>query len=106
MKEVVAFQKVQPDIDELIELIAEWYFDEWAIPVETTHQRLANTPNNDVIFQLVLTKDREPAATAVLYNIVRLLNVYPEYKKSGPWVALLYTDKKKSKPGLWKQTPL
>ncbi len=89
--EVLAFQKIRPDDQDLIKLIGEWYFKEWAIPVETTLLRLTDTTNKHVIFQLVLTKDGEPAATAGLYNQVGLLSVYPELKKFKPWIASLYT---------------
>jgi len=89
--EVIAFQKIRPDDHDLIELIAEWYFKEWSTPFETTLLRLTDKASKDVIFQLVLTKDGEPAATAGLYNQVGLLSVYPELKKFKPWIASLYT---------------
>jgi GNAT superfamily N-acetyltransferase len=94
MQEEISFQKVQSDNVDVIELIANWYLKEWSIPIERTHQRLTNTPNNDVIFQLILLKDCEPIATGGLYNKVGLLNVYPKLRKFHPWFALLYTDHK------------
>ena len=91
--------KVQSNNDGLIEIISNWYLDEWKIPIDYTHQRLTNIPNNDVIFQLILLKDDEPIATGGLYNKVSLLNVHPKFKKFSPWIALLYTTKKKRNLG-------
>lgn len=87
----ITIQKVESGDHAFIELISDWYLKEWSIPVEKTHLRLSNIPNDDVIFQLILMEDRVPVSTGGLYNILNLHNVYPEFKKLGPWVALLYT---------------
>ena len=94
MQEEISFQKVDVNNNKFIELIANWYLNEWSIPIEKTYQRLTNTPNDDVIFQLILLKDQELVATGGLYNKVGLLKVYPKFKKFRPWVALLYTNQK------------
>jgi len=85
---------------DLIGQIADWYFDEWNIPRTTTINRLANQPNNDVLFQLVLTKDSKPIATGGLYNNVGLLNDHKKFNHFKPWVALLYTDKHSRNQGI------
>jgi len=94
MQEEISFQKVHTNNYNFIELIANWYLNEWSIPIEKTHQRLTNTPNDHVIFQLILLKGEEPVATGGLYHQVGLVNVYPKFKELHPWVALLYTDQK------------
>jgi len=103
MKDEISFHKVQSNNNGLIELIANWYFTEWDIPIENTLKRLENTPNNDVIFQLILSRDDEPIATGGLYNKVGLLNDHPKFKKFGPWVALLYTIKNNRNLGFGKK---
>ena len=99
MKNGISFHKVLSNENDLIELIAKWYLKEWDIPVEQTHERLANLPNDDVIFQLLLINDGEPVATGGLYNKVGLLNIHPKFLKFKPWVALLFTNEKKRNQG-------
>ena len=99
MMEEISFYKVQSNNNSLIEIIANWYLNEWNIPIEYTFKRLSNIPNDDVIFQLILLKENEPIATGGLYNRVGLLNFHPKYQKFGPWVALLYTVEKKRNLG-------
>lgn len=94
MKNGISFHKVRSNEKNLIELIADWYLKEWDIPVEQTRKRLANLPNDDVIFQLLLLKDNGPIATRGLYNKIGLLNVHPKSLKFKPWVALLFTAEK------------
>lgn len=86
-------QFVRPDDTETIELIAGWYFDEWAIPRERTISRLKNHPNEDILFQVILKQGNNPIATGGLYNNVGILQVHPKYKELSPWVALLYTSR-------------
>jgi GNAT superfamily N-acetyltransferase len=86
--------------EKLIYLISRWYHQEWSIPPERTVQRIMSHPNDDVLFQYILTINSTPAATGGLYQNVGLHQVYPEYKKWGPWVALIYTDPKFRNLGL------
>ena len=65
MSNEISFYKVQSTNTYLIDLISGWYLDEWNIPLEYTRQRFANIPNEDVIFQLILSQGSEPVATAV-----------------------------------------
>ncbi len=50
------------DIDLIIQL-SEWYFEEWAVPKETTINRLIKQDRGDIIFHLVLKKDEQIIAT-------------------------------------------
>ena len=99
MNNEISFYKVQSTDEKLIDLISNWYLDEWNIPFENTYQRLANIQNDDVIFQLILSKNQEPIATGGLYKRIGLLNVHPKFKKFEPWLALLYTIKNKRNLG-------
>ena len=69
MASEIVFHRLKSTDTNLIELIAHWYYNEWAIPIEETRQRLTNQLKGDVLFQLVLTKDNEPIATGGLYKI-------------------------------------
>ncbi len=99
MEDGILFHKVRSNENNFIELIAEWYLNEWDIPIEQTSKRLANIPNDDVIFQLLLLKNNEPVATGGLYNKINLLKVHPKFLKFKPWVALLYTPPKNRNRG-------
>lgn len=99
MKEEISFYQIQSNDQGLIDRIANWYLDEWKIPREVTRQRLTNIPNEDVIFQLVLTKNKAPIATGGLYRKVGLLKAYPKFRKFKPWVALLYTTQENRNSG-------
>lgn len=84
-------ERVDPGDTALIRLLAGWYLNEWAIPAERTEERLRNFPRDGFPFHLVLKEQGQPVATGGLYNEVSLHHFYPEYKKVGPWIALLYT---------------
>jgi GNAT superfamily N-acetyltransferase len=84
----------------LILKIADWYYGEWAIPINTTIQRLTNQENDDVLFQLIVTKDNMIVATGGLYNNVGLLHIHAKFKKFRPWIALLYTNKENRNQGI------
>jgi len=98
----VKIQKLDSTKEEGIFKIAKWYNEEWETPIEKTIKRLSNQPNDDVLFQLVLSQGEEIIATGGLCNEVNLLNVHPEFRKLGPWVALLYTDKEHRGNGFGK----
>jgi GNAT superfamily N-acetyltransferase len=42
---------------------------------------------------LVLYKNNQPIATGGLYHNVGILHEHEKFKKLGPWVALLFTEK-------------
>lgn len=100
MKKEIKITRLNSEDRDLVGQIADWYFDEWNIPRTTTIDRLANQPNNDVLFQLVLTKDSKPIATGGLYNKVGLLNDHKKFNHFKPWVALLYTEQHNRNQGI------
>lgn len=89
------YHVITPDDKEYIELIAEWYFDEWSIPVETTIEKVKNLSIEDFEFQMLMTQYNQPIATGGLYKHVGILDKLPQLKVYKHWLALVYT-----KPGL------
>jgi len=87
----VSIEKLNGNDSKQIELIAEWYLNEWNIPKESTIQRLTNHPENGIPFQMVLKLGGIPIATGGIYNHVGLLDVEPRFKIFNPWLALVYT---------------
>ena len=85
--------QLKPSDTKLIDRIADWYLQEWAIPKERTISRLMNHPNDDVLVQLVLKEGNRIIATGGLYNNTGLNIIFPKYKALSPWIAQLYTDK-------------
>ena len=61
-----------------------------------------NQPNEDVLFQIVLSKENKVIATGGLCNNVGILKDYEKFNKFKPWVALLYTEKSYRNKGLGK----
>jgi GNAT superfamily N-acetyltransferase len=102
MKQNVTIRKLDASEDELILKIANWYFEEWDTPIEKTVQRLKSQPNDDTLFQLVLSVENKVVATGGLCNNVNILNVHQELGKFKPWLALLYTEKNSRNNGLGK----
>lgn len=98
--QAITIQKLNPTDKTLINQIAQWYLSEWAIPIDTTIHRLTNVSNDDVLFQLVLSKNNIPVATGGLYNKVGLLKEHERFQKFKPWVALLYTDTNNRNQGI------
>jgi len=82
---------VQPSDKIIIEQIAKGYFREWGTPIEETVHRLSNPRDVGLYFQLCIMKGSRLLATAGIAKEVRLVNLKPEYKKYGPWLALFYT---------------
>lgn len=102
MEKQITVRKLKSAEMDLIVKIAKWYFDEWHTPIDKTIHRLANQPNDDVLFQLVLIKENKLVATGGLCNNVNIFHVHPKFKKFKPWVALLYTDEPYRNQGLGK----
>jgi len=91
---------LKPTDKNFIDTIAEWYFLEWNMPIESTIQRLSDLPNQDTIFHLIVTLEDKLIATGGLRNNVNILKVYSEFEKYKPWVASLYTQKEYRNAGL------
>jgi len=87
----INYQFVQPDDNKNMELIADWYADEWNIPVQTTIQKLTNLSSDKSQFQVLMTIDNMPVATGGLYGHVGLLDREPRFKIHQNWLALVYT---------------
>jgi GNAT superfamily N-acetyltransferase len=102
MASEILINKLEPTDKDLILKIANWYFDEWNTPIDKTIHRLTNQPNEDVLFQLVLTKENNVIATGGLCNNVGILKVHEKFNKFKPWVALLYTENSYRHQGLGK----
>lgn len=87
----IDFKRITPADTALIDLIADWYFEEWSIDKATTVERLKSFPNNGIPFQLVTTLNGSPIATGGVYHHVGLLEAIPRLKEFEPWLALVYT---------------
>jgi GNAT superfamily N-acetyltransferase len=98
----LTFQEVLPNDQELIDLISKWYLAEWAIPTKTICHRLTSPSSDDLIFHLNAFENGVPVASGGLYWNVGLFKVYPEYKRFGPWVGLVYTIPEKRGQGIGK----
>jgi len=90
---MISIQQVNSSNTNLVAQIADLYFDQWAIPKDRTITRLANHPNDDVLFQLVHTNNDHVITTGGLYNHVGLLNEHPGFSCYNPWVAQIVTEK-------------
>lgn len=96
---VIHFSIVQPGDVETFQRIAGWYLDEWKIPVTRTIERLHVIAADPTQFQLMMTLDGVPVATAGLYHHVGLLDYAPHLKKHPFWLALVYTIQDQRKKG-------
>ena len=88
---MITIREVKKNDTEIISLIASWYLQQWAIPIERTAKRLSEQQEDDIVFHLVLYKDGIPIATGGLHHKVGLLQADDRFKKYDPWVAVLYT---------------
>ena len=87
----IEFQILKPKDQTTFQLIANWYSNEWNIPIETTIQRLETVTTDNSQFQILLTRDGAPISTAGLYNHVGLIDKEPRFKIYNHWLALVYT---------------
>jgi phosphoribosylglycinamide formyltransferase 1 len=85
------FLQVQPDNHNTIQLIADWYFSEWKIPVDKTIQRLKTITRDDSQLQVVMTLDGIPISTGGLYHQVGLTDKQPRFAIYKNWLAQVYT---------------
>ena len=87
----IKYQIIKPDDYENIELIADWYFSEWNIPISTTIEKTKKLSLGNNEFQVLMTLNDKPIATGGLYNHVGLLDKEPRLKIYKNWLALVYT---------------
>ncbi|HQQ99064.1 MAG TPA: GNAT family N-acetyltransferase [Cyclobacteriaceae bacterium] len=95
----IHFSIVQPGDTDAFQRIAGWYLEEWKIPVGRTIERLQVITADPTQFQLMMTLDGVPIATAGLYHHVSLLDHAPHLKKFPHWLALVYTIPDQRKKG-------
>jgi GNAT superfamily N-acetyltransferase len=87
----IIYEKVTSADTELINLIADWYFNEWNIDKALTIERLSALPDEGTPFQIVMVLDGSPIATGGVYHHVSILEALPRLKDFQPWLALVYT---------------
>jgi len=87
----VYVHQIKTTDERTIQQIANWYQEEWKIPVERTIQRLTTQAKDDILFQFVLKSGDKEIATGGLYHKVGLFLEHPRFKAYTPWVALVYT---------------
>ncbi|NJL76805.1 MAG: GNAT family N-acetyltransferase [Saprospiraceae bacterium] len=96
----IKYQIVRPDDIKNIELIADWYLNEWNIPVQTTIDKTKKLLVDNFEFQILMTLDNKTIATGGLYNHVGLLDKEPRLKIYKNWLALVYTTPENRGKGL------
>ncbi|WP_343533930.1 GNAT family N-acetyltransferase [Pedobacter sp.] len=83
----------------LRQTLANWYQQEWQLPVEKTLHLLTEVSSHKLQLQLVLTVNDFPVATAGLHQTVGIVKHYPALKKFDYWLALVYTIPSHRKKG-------
>lgn len=91
--ETPLFHLIHPTDTKEIELIANWYFSEWNIPIQETVHHLSGFSDKKIPFQLLMTVNKTPVATGDIYTHVRLLDREPTLNVYGPWLALVLTKR-------------
>ena len=98
----ITYRLITPTDDKNIGLIAQWYLNEWNIPVQTTIAKTkALLPANNE-FQLLMMVNGKPVATGGVYTHVGLLDKEPRFNSYKNWLALVYTLPKNRGNGLGK----
>ncbi|XDD42220.1 GNAT family N-acetyltransferase [Leptospira sp. WS60.C2] len=87
----IEFQILSPSEESLILLIANWYHEEWKIPLDKILLKLQSVVNDESQIQLLMTIDSIPVATGGIYHHVGLLDVVPRFKEYKHWLGLVYT---------------
>ena len=85
---------------QMISQIADWYQAEWDTPIPKTIQQLSTYPNDDVIVQMVLTREGHLVATGGIRNEVNITRYHPHLEKYNYWLGLLYTEESQRGKGL------
>ena len=90
MKAQIVIKKLQSADKDFIVKIGDWYQKEWSTPFEKTIKRLSNQPDEETLFQAILTINNQLVATGGLCNQVNIFNQHPQLRIFRPWLALLY----------------
>jgi GNAT superfamily N-acetyltransferase len=85
-----------------ISQLAQWYFDEWGMPIERATKRLTELDPTDIVFHFAMLLDGELIGGGGLHVNVGLFHEHERFKAQGPWLAILYTDKKHRGKGCGK----
>lgn len=75
----------------LIQLIAEWYFTEWHLPIDAAKNFLRAICDDPGQVQVVLLAGGLPVATGAICRHVGLQDRVPRLAGYGPWLARVYT---------------
>ncbi len=87
----IEYQIITLDDSTSCKIISNWYWNEWRIPIETSLQKLSLCQTHNIPFQILMTIDNLPIATAGLYHYVGLHDHFPKYKQYPLWLSLVYT---------------
>lgn len=87
----IEYRLLQPRDAHDIDCVAAWYLDEWKIPPQFTHEKLAGFPARGVPFHVLLTIDDEPVATGGVHDHVGILDREPRLRIHPYWLALMFT---------------
>jgi len=85
------YHKIRSIETENINLISDWYYNEWRIPKQQTVESLSSNSCESIIFQILMTENKTPIGTGGLYNKVGIQNRIEKYKNFSPWIALMFT---------------
>lgn len=85
----IKYKIVAKDDIDTIELISTWYLEQWNIPKEVTTQKLNIFPTDGSQFQVLLTVNGIPTATAGLYHHVGLIDNESRFKIYKNWLSLV-----------------
>lgn len=99
MNELV-IDRLAPTDSLSIQQLADWYFDEWAVPKETLIVRLTNQSPDDILFHFIARKDNQLVATGGLHLNCGLIKAHEEFKPYSPWVSMVYCDKRFRQQGI------
>ncbi|MCW7456701.1 GNAT family N-acetyltransferase, partial [Leptospira bandrabouensis] len=87
----LTFRVLLPNELETVHLIANWYFDEWKIPIEKTLLKFESISLDDSQFQVIAMQGDVAVATGGIYHHVGLLEKEPRFKEHKHWLGLVYT---------------
>lgn len=97
----IRFQLLNPNDHATIQQMAQWYVNEWKIPLEKTKEKFAQFSPQE--FQVIMTLDHIPVATGGIYHRVGLVEREPRFAVHQHWLALVYTLPEKRGKGLGAQ---
>ncbi len=93
------FQLINQNDSKEMELISEWYFEEWKIPKEKTIQKLKTLFIEKQEFQILMKIGELPIATGGIFTHVGILDKLPRLKIYKNWLALVFTIPEQRKKG-------